>query len=309
MERRGKEKKDAQPAIGMREIMNTGNPEPPDLPPGMEREGDHYVSLGDRAAMVWIPEGPFYMGQPEEELFAKPHEKPGRQVHLPGYFMDIYPVTNRQYALFIRDHGYERSEFWPSPAWQWVQSQGIHQPVGWDHEKFRGEDQPAAGVSWYEARAYARWADKRLPTEAQWEKAARGSDGRRFPWGREFPNSSLANFDDLAKCTTPVNAFPAGISPHGCMDMAGNVNNWCLDWYWDGFYAWCVKEGVNASPRLDADLCKSLEIRRRYKVDRGGGFATTFQFCEIMSCSDKVAWPPMTRNLWNGFRCVIQPGS
>jgi formylglycine-generating enzyme required for sulfatase activity len=275
----------------------------------MTREGDHFASLADGAAMVWIPEGPFFMGQPEDELFAKPHEKPGRPVTLPGYFMDKFPVTNRQYVLFVRDGGYQRKEFWSKVAWKWIKSQDIEHPLGWNHESFRGENQPAAGVSWFEADAYARWAGKQLPTDAQWEKAARGADRRRFPWGDAFPNTTLANFDNVKQCTTPIDAFPKGVSPHGCWDMAGNVNNWCRDWYWEGFYAWCLEHGRSESPLLDSALCERLEQPRRYRVDRGGGFATTFQFCDILSCTDKVAWPPVTRNLWNGLRCVLNPST
>lgn len=256
--------------------------------------------------MAWIPPGPFYMGRPEDDLFAKPHEKPGRIVHLPGYFIDHHPVTNRQFRSFVRDGGYSRSELWPPEGWAWIQSEKIQGPAGWAHRDFRGEDHPAAGVSWYEADAYARWAGKRLPTEAEWEKAARGGDRRRFPWGNDFPDTSLANFDNVEGHTTPVGSYPDGASPFGLTDMAGNVNNWCLDWYWEGFYAYGLREGLDRSPVLDTALCEKLELKTGLKVDRGGGFATAFQYLEVLSCTDKVAWPPVTRNLWNGFRCVME---
>jgi len=265
---------------------------------------DPYLCESDGAPMAWIPEGAFFMGQARDELFAKPHEKPGRTVYLPGYYIDLYPVTNQRYALFVEDDGYSRPELWVEDGWRWRRSRKIVKPEGWNHEAFNGEDHPVAGVSWYEADAYARWAGKRLPTEAEWEKSARGADGRRFPWGDEFPTTRHANFDGIRGHTTPVGAYPDGASPYGLMDMAGNVNNWCLDWYWEEFYTFCRVKRLNRSPILDAKRCREIDFKPKMKVDRGGGYATTFQFFEVLSCTDKVAWPPETRNLWNGFRCV-----
>lgn len=257
--------------------------------------------------MVWISEGPFYMGQPQDELFAKDHEKPGRIVELPGFFMDVFPVTNRQFLLFMRDGGYEGREYWSEDGWKWVKSRDIQKPAGMEKMDFDKREQPVAGVSWYEAEAYARWAGKRLPTEAEWEKAARGTDRRRFPWGSDFPTSALANFDNAVGRTTPVGAYPAGASFYGCLDMAGNINNWCQDWYWKDFYIFCHEKGLNFSPLLHTELCKELSIETTLKVDRGGGFATPFQYLEVLGCTDKVTWSPDTRHLWNGFRCVKDP--
>jgi len=287
--------------------MSTNEESLPDLPPGLHRHEAHYLSLCDSAPMVWIPEGPFYMGQPADEIFAKPHELPGRDVWLPGYFIDVYPVTNRQFFLFTRDRGYDRPELWTPAGWEWRQIEKITAPAGWSEPEFMGEDLPAAGVSWYEADAYARWAAKRLPTEAEWEKAARGDDHRRFPWGNSFPTQGHANFDNQISHTTPVGYHPQGVSPYGCHDMAGNVNNWCQDWYWEEFYAFCAANGINRSPLLDTVLCRKLDLKTLLKVDRGGGFATSFQHLEVLSCTDKVAWPPAARNLWNGVRCVVDP--
>jgi formylglycine-generating enzyme required for sulfatase activity len=285
--------------------MSSEKKKPSSLPAGLRPEGDHFFCLRDESFMIWIPEGSFYMGQPEDELFAKPHEKPGRKVFLPEFFMDMHSVTNEQFRRFVEAGGYDRREFWEEEAWSFIRAKKIDAPQGWEHDDFNAPDQPAAGVSWYEAAAYARWAEKRLPTEAEWEKAARGADRRRFPWGNEFPTPDRVNFDQVIGHPTPKGAYPKGASPYGCMDMAGNVNNWCRDWYWDEFYVYCVEEGLDEAPLLDTALCEKLGVPRRMKVDRGGGYATAFQYLEILSCSDKVAWSPETRNLWNGFRCVI----
>jgi len=246
------------------------------------------------------------MGQPIDEIFAKPHEKPGREVELPGYFIDIHPVSMEEYSRFMEDGGYSKPELWNKEGWAWLKREGIESPLCIDLEKFNIPNHPVAGVSWYEADAYARWASKSLPSEAEWEKAARGFDGRRFPWGNNLPTKKTANYNNLKGSTTPIGSHPMGNSPFGCTDMAGNINNWCEDWYWENFYEYCEKEGLNEAPVLDTALCKELKIPTRNKVDKGGGFATPFKFLEVLSCPDKVAWPPTTRNLWNGFRCVLR---
>jgi formylglycine-generating enzyme required for sulfatase activity len=260
--------------------------------------------------MVRIAAGPFLMGLPDSDLLAEEHEKPERLVELDTFWMDVYPITNARYALFLHDNGYKRQELWSSEGWQWRCEQGVLRPLLWDERGWDASEQPVAGVSWYEADAYARWAGRRLPTDAEWEKAARGSDRRRYPWGNDWPTTDRANFALAVGRTTPVGLYPAGVSPFGCHDMSGNVNNWTADWYWAEFGAYSVEQGLLRNPCLDDVLRQQLgRPDLDMKVDRGGGFATAREYQEVLSCTRKVFWPPAERQPWNGFRTVCDaPG-
>jgi len=256
----------------------------------------------DGSLMVRVPSGWFTMGLPESDFLAERHEQPQRRVHLSVFWIDVYPVTNARYALFLAAGGYEARENWGKEGWEWKCRAGIHQPLQWGLPGWDGPEQPVAGVSWYEADAYARWARRRLPTDAEWEKAARGTDGRRYPWGNDWPTAAVANFDMVHGRTTPVGLFPEGVSPYGCHDMAGNVNNWTKDWYWETFGDVCA----GYDPQLyDWMVFQPGDGRRPVitdKVDRGGGYATPRQFQEVLGCTRKTHWTPETRHPWNGFR-------
>jgi formylglycine-generating enzyme required for sulfatase activity len=257
----------------------------------------------DASIMVLIPAGPFLMGLPDGDILAEEHEKPQRQIDLAAYWIDVYPVTNDRYARFLEAGGYERREWWSAAGWEWKGRHRVRQPSRWGEAGWDGADQPAAGVSWYEADAYARWAGRRLPTGAEWEKAARGTDGRRYPWGDAWPGPSVANFGMIIGRTTPVGLFPAGASPFGCLDMAGNVNNWTSDWYWPEFGRYCVEHGLLHDPRCDDDFVRRVGLKGiTTKEDRGGGFATALEHHEVLGCTRKVHWTPGTREPWNGFR-------
>jgi formylglycine-generating enzyme required for sulfatase activity len=177
--------------------------------------------LGD---MIIIPAGEFLMGEGREQ-----HE-----LFLPDYQLGKYPVTNAEYKKFIEAGGYQDKDLWTEAGWQEV-GQKQTEPRYWQDARFNKPNQPAIGLSWYECVAYCRWLSAemgqlyRLPTEAEWEKGARGSDGRMYPWGNKFEAHLLnAREGDQKVCTTtPVGIYPAGISPFGVFDCAGNVWEWC----------------------------------------------------------------------------------
>jgi formylglycine-generating enzyme required for sulfatase activity len=260
----------------------------------------------DGALMVLIPAGPFTMGMPASAFLAEDHEKPQRRVLLSAYWIDVYPVTNRRYRLFMDAGGYDQPQFWKPDGWQWKEVQELRAPAQWELAGWDGPDQPVAGVSWYEADAYARWAGRRLPTDAEWEKAARGTDARRYPWGDDWPAHRHANFDSAVGRTTPVGLYPEGASPYGCHDMAGNVNNWTADWHWPRFGSYCVENHQLTDPCLDDALRGALDRKAiTEKTDRGGGFATPREYHEVLGCTRQVHWTPETRHPWNGFRTAL----
>ncbi|MFT3769828.1 MAG: bifunctional serine/threonine-protein kinase/formylglycine-generating enzyme family protein [Minicystis sp.] len=193
-------------------------------PPSVPAELAPTLRGKDAGDMVLIPAGPFQMG-PDR-----------RSVHLDAFYVDRHPVTNREFATFLDITGYrpERAD----------EGRFVHHfrngqvPAGL-------EDHPVVYVSWDDARAYAAWAGKRLPSEAEWEKAARGTDGRKYPWGRAEPGPTRANYGKLRGGTTPVGTFPEGASPYGVLDLAGNVWEWCEDVDDPSFYA----DGPPHNPR------------------------------------------------------------
>ena len=164
----------------------------------------------EHEGMVLVPAGEFRMGSGPDEVWVNQDEGPQRVVNLPAFFIDQLEVTNRQYKQFIDATG------WPAPP-SWVKA------LYPENADFL----PVRSVTWWDATAYARWAKKRLPTEAEWEKAARGTDGRRYPWGDEFAADFANNDRDLL----PAGAKAAGSSPYGALDMAGNVAEWTASAY------------------------------------------------------------------------------
>jgi formylglycine-generating enzyme required for sulfatase activity len=188
------------------------------------------------------------------------------------YEIDIYPVTNGQYKGFIEANGYDTEEYWSVEGVKWRDENKVKLPKYWDNVKFNHPEQPVVGISYYEAEAFANWSGKRLPTEKEWEKAARGTDGRVYPWGNEFDKEKCNSEESGIGKTTRVTVYPDGKSPYNCHDMAGNVWEWCSDLY--------SKDGTR-------------------RVIRGGSWADDARSCRA-SCRD--AGPPSSRWRRSGVR-------
>jgi formylglycine-generating enzyme required for sulfatase activity len=235
--------------------------------------------------MVTVPAGEFWMGTDRRRLERAgvewrdwmEDELPYHQVYLPEYEIGRYPVTNAQYEVFLQDTGREALYRWDGCVAR--------------------RDHPVQYVRWRDVVAYCQWLSERtglayrLPSEAEWEKAARGTDGRLWPWGDTRPTERLCNFEDNVGDTTPVGRYsPAGDSPYGCADMAGNVGEWTRSEVRP--YLYRGNDGREATgggaPR----------------VLRGGSFADAAGVCR---CAYRFRSDPFDRYGSNGFRVVLSP--
>lgn len=174
--------------------------------------------------MVLIPKGAFLCGDEKESV---------RIEH--DFLIDVSPVTNEAYNRFLEAGGYEMHEYWSDEGRRWMESHNICAPAYWFEYKHMNADHAVVGISYFEAEAFANWAGKRLPTEQEWEKAARGTDGRVYPWGDAFDpeccNHASGFFKTRLGMTTSVFKYFNGRSPYGCYDIVGNVWEWCANWY------------------------------------------------------------------------------
>jgi len=247
-----------------------------ELPTGQKQSQEKPVSTKPpEGSMVVIPAGEFTMGSQDGDA----DERPAHKVQVNAFSMDVYEVTVRQYAEFLR-------------------AEGFHSPLDWNtmnqptHQKY-----PVANVDWADAAAYCKWAGKRLPTEAEWEKAARGTDGRLYPWGNDPPTPLHANYGKTGshnyEALAPVGTFENGKSPYGIYDMAGNVWEWVSDWYDTDYYKNSPQQNPEGLPTGG------------FKVIRGGAWNTS---ARNLRSSDRYWDPPSFRSLYfPGFRCVKNP--
>lgn len=249
--------------------------------PQASAEREEIVGDESQAAdMIPIPEGSFEMGAVWDE-FAYDNESPAHEVYVPAFKIARLPVTNEEYARFVEEGGYERREWWSDEGWTRREMEGWTAPLYWSLEVSSWRERrmfqdanlssnhPVTGISWYEADAYARSVGKRLPTEAEWEKAASWDDEKkrrlRFAFGDEMPaHKTVSNFDSMFWGTTPVGSFPEGASPYGCLDMTGNVWEWTNDSFdgYKGFEPFPYPE--YSAEWFDGD----------HRVLRGGSWAT-----------------------------------
>ncbi|MEI6179815.1 MAG: bifunctional serine/threonine-protein kinase/formylglycine-generating enzyme family protein [Chloroflexales bacterium] len=183
--------------------------------------------------LVKVPAGSFLMGSSDADRQAQGDEKPQHSLNLPDYWIGKTPITNAQFRPFVDSDGYKNQAYWTAAGWAWRQAEKITQPSYWNDTKWNGPDYPVVGVSWFEAVAYCRWLSKqtgiafRLPSEAEWEKAARGPKGLIYPWGDTWDAKRTNSGESGLKQTTPVGQYPTGASPYGTLDMAGNAWEWC----------------------------------------------------------------------------------
>ena len=190
--------------------------------------------------MIYVPEGEFLIGSDSSDANAEHIEKPQRLIYLNSYWIDQTEVTNTMFEKFVNETGYVTtaekagsvSYIWNPNTSKWIESQDLswYHPTGPASRIQDRMEDPVIHVSWWDAAAYCSWAGRRLPTEVEWEKAAKGPDGLIYPWGNQFPSKNLANFNYLNNGTIPVTSLPDGKRPYGAYQMAGNVWEWVNDY-------------------------------------------------------------------------------
>ena len=252
---------------------------------------DYQLPMTDSPA-IEIPGGEFYMGSDAAE--ALDNERSRHLCYLEAYSIDRYPVTCRQYRDFMESGGYQNPDWWSADGWKWLQSAGVDRPLYWS-ENPAFNNHPVCGVSWYEAEAYCDFTGKRLPSEAEWEKAASWDATtqtyRIYPWGEEQPNGSLCNHGNNIASTSPVDAFGKGASAAGCWDMLGNVWEWTASTF-DAY------PGFESYPYRGYS---QVYFDGEHRVLKGGSWAT---FPQALRSSFRNWYYPGVRQIIAGFRCA-----
>ncbi len=298
--------------------------------PTEARAGETRIRPADGMVMVYVPTGEFEMGSgglnwirrplsPRDRErtglvpYFFPDERPQHPVYLDAFWIDQTEVTVGMFRTFVEETGYETTaerQGWGRP---WAEGTGeLEWPhvsgADWQHPRGPGssavDDHPVAQVSWEDSAAYCAWAGGQLPTEAQWEKACRGIDGRMWPWGNSYDGNRVSScegqcpverwkddrFDDGYAYTSPVGTFPDGASPYGAMDMAGNLWEWVADWYADDYYGDSPCENPLGP---DSGAVRAM---------RGGAW---FQTDVWLTCSVRHQNPPSDLYDDLGFRCAV----
>ncbi|GAA4880914.1 ergothioneine biosynthesis protein EgtB [Pseudonocardia benzenivorans] len=272
--------------------------EPPPPGPGPARLG---------AREVLVPAGPFVQGT-STEPWALDNERPAHTVDLPAFVIDTYPVTNAEYTAFVEAGGYDDPRWWSARGWAHRVEADLRAPQFWERDAsgtwWRRRfgvvepvpaDEPVVHVCFHEAAAYAAWVGKRLPTEAEWEKAARHDPAtgrsRRYPWGDEEPGAGHANLGQRHLQPAPLGAYPAGVSALGVHQMLGDVWEWC-DSGWEPY------PGFEMFPYPEYS---QVFFGGDYKVLRGGSFGTD---PSAVRATFRNWDHPIRRQIFSGFRCA-----
>ncbi len=255
--------------------------------------GSILVSKKDNMNLVFVPAGEFVMGSSQSGY---DDEKPEHEVFLDDYWIDQTEVTNAMFTRFVDETGYvtdlERAGMaytWNGGGWTAISDGSWKYPYGNSTSVNGRENYPVIQVSWNDADAYCNWAGRRLPTEAEWEKAARGPDGNIYPWGNSSPSRQLANYGGLIGDLTSVGSFQTGISDFGAFDMGGNVMEWVADWYAAAYYS--------ASPYANPPGPSPS----KHKVMRGGSWQLGTLW--LSGYNREVSTPGLGNNNL-GFRCA-----
>ncbi|MFN2433262.1 MAG: ergothioneine biosynthesis protein EgtB [Gemmatimonadota bacterium] len=282
------------------------------LVPGLEyephfRESPRPAAYAPDAPVIVIPAGAFPLGTGRTPL-AYDNEQPQHWVDVASFAIDVAPVSSRAFLAFVEDGGYRRRELWSDEGWRWRKAERIEyprnwipRPQGWTEARFGrvrplALDRPVAHVAWYEADAYARWAGCRLPSEAEWEKAASWDVAahakRTYPWGEEPPTDALANLGQQLFGPAATGAYPRGRSFYGCHQMLGDVWEWTASDFipYPGFRSFPYRE------------YSEVFFGGGYKVLRGGSWATS----PLVARNTFRNWDlPVRRQIFAGFRCAI----
>jgi formylglycine-generating enzyme required for sulfatase activity len=247
--------------------LPSAEPRPALVPLGANLQGhEEYWRVKDRVMLVRIPAGETLMGSPDGE--GEPPERPQHRVHVSTFLIDKSEVTWRQFRTFAEATG---EQLPPAPIWG------------------TPDNYPVSFVLWEEAKRYCEWVGGRLPTEAEWEKAARGTDGRTYPWGNQWDARRCNSISGGLHAPESVGSYPECVSPYGVLDISGSMWEWCADWYGESYYA----ESPDRDPPGPAD--------GHVRVIRGGGWMSQPLW---LRAAYRFKAPTSTRKADHGFRCV-----
>lgn len=294
-------------------LTATSTEEPmPASAPANASLGDTWTRPADGMVMVYVPGGTFQMGSDESDSDADNSEFPQHAVTLDSFWIDRTEVSVAQFRQCVTETGYETDAERKGWAYAWTGTEWAEvDGADWQHPQgpnsHAQEDHPVVQASWNDAAAYCEWAKAQLPTEAQWEYAARGPEGYIYPWGDTFDGTRLnfcdancpreswrvADYDDGYGLTAPVGSYPGGASWCGARDMTGNVWEWVADWHDSGYFGNSPSQNPTG-PEIGA-----------YRMVRGGGWSNDHR--DVRAAERSIATPDI-RSGDLGFRCVVLPG-